>query len=149
MNTNSLPSERCAVLGRVAPQSVNGASVDTGLVAIKLFRRLLAVINVGVISSTGVVNAKVQAAVGAAGSPVDIPGASITALTQAGTDSNKIALINVDLDKLAGEAYTHAKLVITDTTAAALVSGELLGFDARYAPASDNDSTVVDEIVTA
>lgn len=148
MNVNSTLTERLALIGRIAPQSVNAASVDTGLVPIKDFLRLMAVVNVGVISSTGVVNAKLQAAVGSGGSPVDIPGAAITALTQAGTDSNKCAIINCNLDKLAGDAYTHAKLVITDTVAAALVAGELWGGDARYAPASDIDAAFVDEIVT-
>jgi hypothetical protein len=144
---NTTPSERAALLGNIAPISQTVA-VNTGLVAIKDFHRLLAVVKVGVIASSGVVNAKVQAAVGSGGSPVDITGAAITALTQAGSDSGKVALINVNLDKLAGEGYTHAQLVITPSVAAALISGELWGFDPRYAPASDSDNAVVDEIVT-
>lgn len=145
---NTLPSERAALIGRVAPISLSATSADTGLVPIKDFHRLLAVVKVGVLQSGGVINAKVQAAVGSGGSPVDITGAAITALTQAGTDAGKVAEINVNLDKLAGDGYTHAQLVITNTVAAALVDGELWGFDARYAPASDSDNSVVDEIVT-
>jgi hypothetical protein len=144
---NRTPSESVALLGVVAPISQTVA-VNTGLIPIKDFRRLMAVISVGVIASSGVVNAKVQAAVGSGGSPVDIPGAAITAFTQAGSDSGKVAIINVNLDKLAGEAYTHAQLVITPSVAAALIAGQLWGFDARYGPASDSDNAVVDEIVT-
>ena len=147
MTLNTAPSERLALIGRIAPISQTVA-VNTGLVPIKAFFRLLAVVDVGVIASTGVVNAKVQAAVGSGGSPVDIPGAAITALTQAGSDSGKCAVINVNLDKLAGDGYTHAQLVITPSVAAALVSGHLYGVDPRHAPASDIDGTFVDEVVT-
>ncbi len=146
--TNSTPSERVAIIGMIAPQSVNGAAVNTGLKAIKDFFRLRATIKVGAITATGVVNAKLQAAVGSGGSPVDIAGAAITPLTAAGTDSNKIAIIDFNVDKLAGDAYTHVQLVITGSVAAALVDGVLEGFDARYEPASDIDGAFVDEIVT-
>lgn len=145
---NRTPSETVAVLGRVAPISLSTTSANTGLVPIKDFTRLMAIIKVGVIQSGGVVTAKLQAAVGSGGSPVDITGAAITALTQAGTDAGKVSIIDLNLDVLAGSAYTHAQLVITDATAAALVDGTLLGFGARYSPAAESDNTVVDEIVT-
>lgn len=147
MNQNSTPSERVAVIGRIAPIS-SATAVNTGLVAIKDFTRLMAIVSVGVLGASGTVNAKLQAAVGSGGSPADISGATITQLTQAGTDSGKIAIIDFNLDKLAGDAYTHVQLVITPATAASLVSGELLGFDARSMPAYALDGTFVDEIVT-
>jgi hypothetical protein len=147
MNLNSTPSERVAIIGRIAPIS-SASAVNTGLVPIKDFFRLMAIINVGVIASTGTVNAKLQAAVGSGGTPVDIAGATITQLTQAGTDSNKIAIIDLNLDKLAGDAYTHVQLVITPAVAAALISAELIGFDSRSLPAYSLDGAFVDEIVT-
>lgn len=144
---NATPSERAAILGMVSPQSSN-TTVNTELVEVKNFFRLMAIIAAGTLGSSATVNAKLQAAVGAGGTPVDIPGAAITQLTQAGTDSNKVAIIDLNLDKLAGEAYTHVRLSITVGTAASQVSGLLLGFDSRYGPASKLDAAFVDEIVT-
>ena len=74
MTLNTAPSERLALIGRIAPISQTVA-VNTGLVPIKAFFRLLAVVDVGVIASTGVVNAKVQAAVGPGVLLEQLPGA--------------------------------------------------------------------------
>ena len=80
---------------------------------------------------------------------LDIPGAAITALTQAGTDADKQAVINFNTDLLAGSTlYTHFRLAMTTAVADCDAGAIVLGFDPRYAPASDNDATTVDEIVT-
>ena len=83
------------------------------------------------------------------GGAFDIPGAAITALTQAGTDADKQAVINFNTDLLAGSTlYTHFRLAMTTAVADCDAGAVVLGFDPRYAPASDNDASTVDEIVT-
>lgn len=145
---NSTPSERAAVLAALVPDERAAGAVNTPLIPLALFYRLQAIIQVGALGTSATVNAKLQGAVGAAGTPVDIPGAAITALTQAGADSGKVAIINLNSDSLAPLGYTHVRLVLTVGVAASDTSAILLGFDPRYAPASDNDATVVDEIVS-
>jgi hypothetical protein len=54
-------------------------------------------------------------------------------------------LRQVELDFANG--YSHLRLTLTVATQASLVSAVLLGLDARYSPASDNDAASVDEIV--
>lgn len=144
---NSTLTERMALIGKIDPVSQGAGSANTGLVPIKDFTRLLAVLHVGALGSSATVDAKLQGAVGAGGSPVDIPGAAITQLTQAGSDSNKIAMINLNVDALAGSGYTHARLLVTVATAASLIEAGLWGGDARYDPASLLDIAAVDEIV--
>lgn len=146
---NSLPSERVAIIGVIDPDAYAAAAYNTGLVAVGNFHRLQAIVQVGDIVATGTVNAKLQGAIGSGGSPVDIPGAAITQLTQAGSDSNKQAVINLNLDSLAGTGYDHVQLVVTLGTAGADMGALLLGFDPRSAPASDYDAATVDEIVSA
>lgn len=45
--------------------------------------------------------------------------------------------------------YTHFRLSVTMGTAGADLGAIVLGFDPLYAPASDNDASTVDEVVTA
>ena len=78
----------------------------------------------------------------------DITGKAITQLTQAGTDSNKQAIINLHRDELdLANSYTHVRLSHTVATATSDSAAILLGFDPRYNTASDNDAATVDEIV--
>lgn len=144
---NSTLTERLALIGKIDPVSQGAGTATTGLVPIKDFTRLLAKLAVGALGSSATVDAKLQGAVGSGGTPVDIPGAAITQLTQAGTDANKVAMINVNVDVLAGSGYTHARLLVTVATAACLIQADLWGGDARYDPASLLDLAAVDEIV--
>ncbi len=154
MDQNSLPSERAAVVGVISPVDVTVTTIYSGYIALALFRRLMAIIKVGVIASTGKVDAKFIAYTdGNGGGGKDVTNAAITQLTQAGTDANKQAIINLETQKLAaltaGTNYTHVRLALTCTTASALADATILGFDPLYFPASDNDLAAVDEIVVA
>lgn len=148
MNPNARPSERVAICNALNP--ISSVAVQTGgWVAAKDFYKFLAIIQAGVIGAAATVDAKLQQATDSAGTGVkDITGKAITQFTKAGTDDNKQAEINcnqTDLDIANG--FTHLRLVITPATAASLVAGLLLGFDARLPPASDTDASTVDEIV--
>ncbi len=148
---NRTPSEIAAVVGVIDPDAYAASTVTTGYIDMKLFRRFMAIVTVGDIVSTGVVNAKLIAYTDGAGAGAfDIPGAAITALTEAGTDSNKQAVINFNTDSLAGDTeYTHFRLSMALTVAGADAGAVVLGFDPRYSPATDNDATTVDSIVNA
>jgi hypothetical protein len=149
-HVNSLPSERAAVVGVIDPDAYAAGTYTTGYIPLKNFRRFMAVITAGDFVATGVLNAKLIAYTDGAGTgAADITGAAITALTQAGTDDNKQAVINLNTDALAGSAYTHFRLSMTLTTAGADAGAVVLGFDPLYGPGSDSDATTVDEIVSA
>lgn len=148
---NTLPSEVAAVVGVIDPDAYTANTYTTDYIPMKLFRRYMAILQVGTLGTGAVVNAKLIAYTdGSGGGAFDVPGAAITPLTQAGTDSDKVAVINFDPSKLAGTPeYTHFRLSVTNTVEAMDASAVVLGFDARYKPASDNDIAAVDEIVTA
>jgi len=149
-HVNSLPSERAAVVGVIDPDAYAASTITTGYIPLKNFRRFMAVLAVGDIVSTGVLNAKLIGYTDdAGGGAADITGAAITAMTEAGTDSNKQAVINLNTDALAGTALTHFRLSATLTVAGADFGAVVLGFDPLYGPASDSDATTVDEIVSA
>lgn len=148
---NKLPTEQAAVVACIDPDAYTAAAYSTGYIALKNFERFCAVVMAGDLGSSATINAKLTAATSAAGAgATDITGAAITALTQAGTDDNKQAIINLNTscDFLAGSAYTHFRLTVTVGTATSDMGALVLGFNAKYDPASDSDSSAVDEIVS-
>jgi len=146
---NILPSDRLAIVAAINPVSQAAGAVSTGWISMQNWRSVLAIVQAGVLGAAATLDAKLEQATSAAGAGAkDIAGKAVTQLTQAGTDSNKQAIINlrqVELDFANG--YSHVRLTLTVGTQASLVSAVLLGLDARYNPASDSDAATVDEIV--
>ena len=144
---NGMPSEKCAVLAVVNPQSSSTAQ-SSAYVSISKFHKIAAAIAVGAIASSGTFNAKLEQATDASGTGVkDITGKAITAL--ADTDDNKQFWINLDPAELdLANGFTFVRITLTPATAASLISGTLLGFDPRFSPASDHDLASVAEIIT-
>ncbi len=147
---NSLPSERVAIVGNIDPDAYTAATYTTDWVEMKNFYNFMAIVQAGDLGSSATLDAKLRAATtGAGAGAADITGAAITQLTQAGTDSNKQAIINFDPSVLAGTSYTHFQLSMTVGTATSDAGAILLGLNPRHAPATDGDATTVDSVATA
>ncbi|MFZ5719208.1 MAG: hypothetical protein ACOY5Y_07040 [Pseudomonadota bacterium] len=148
MDTALSPSQRAAVVGVVNPQSATTVQTS-GWIDASTFHKFMAIISVGAIAASGTVDAKLEQATASDGTGAkDVTGKAITQLTDAGTDDNKQVIINLkqtDLDF--ANDFQFFRLSITPATAAALISGVVLGMDPRYGAASDNDAATVDEIV--
>lgn len=147
MNPNILPSKRAPLVGVINPVSDDAGDSSTGWVSMADFDNIMAVIAAGAITSTGVLNAKLEQAQNSGGTGVkNITGKAITPLTQAGSDSNKQAIINCRSDELdMANGFTHVRLTITPSVAATVFVGLIFGFDARFQPA--DDLTSVDEVI--
>ena len=146
MNPNVKPSQRVTLLGVIDADAYAAGAVSTGYVDVSLYESLLAFVTVGDFVATGLLDAKLEQATSGAGAGLkDVPGKAITQLTQAGTDSNKQAFINLkseDLDVEGG--FRYVRLTMTLTTAGADAAGYLFGMDARYKP---THATTVDEVI--
>jgi len=146
MNPSIIPSERAPLVGVIDPQSATTAK-STGW--IKCDQSILFTLLVGALATSATVDAKVEEAKDASGtSPQDISGKAITQLTQAGTDSDKQAVIELfanDLD--INNGFTHVRLSMTVGTATSDAGGIVLGLDPVIDVASANDAATVDEIV--
>lgn len=142
-------SQRAAVAAVIDPDAYGAATYTTGWIAAADANRYMAIVMAGTLGSSATLDAKLEQATSAAGAGAkDITGKAITQLTQAGTDSDKQAIINLradELDLLNG--FTHFRLSMTVGTATSDAGAILLAFDHRYGPASDNDIAAVDEIV--
>jgi len=149
MNRNLLPSDRVAVADAIDPTSQSAGALSTGWISMATFQSVMAIAIAGALGSSATLDAKLEQASDSSGTGVkDVTGKAITQLTQAGTDSNKQAVINCRAEELdIANGFTHVRLTMTVATAASLTSAVLLGLDPRYGAASDNDVASVDEIV--
>ena len=95
--------------------------------------RFAALIQVGAMTATATLDAKLQMAKDASGTgAIDIPGKAITQMLAA-SDSNKLRMIELKSDEIT-DTYTHIRLVLTPATAASIVGAVLLGEAANYRP---------------
>ena len=150
-------SEKVALLGSVDPVSLGAASSSSGWISAANFHAFMAVLMIGAIGVSASVTFIVEQASDSGGTGVKaVTGAAITALTGIGADGAKQAIIDFrqeDLD-LAND-FNHFRVTITNaddgaspTGVASLVAAAVFGVDPRTSPASDNDASTVDEIVT-
>lgn len=142
------PSDKVTVLAKLDPVSQGAATVTTGWVPAYLYNQILAALAVGALGASATVDAKLQQATDGAGAGAkDVTGATITQLTQAGTDSNKVVLINLDTNKLdVQNGFDYVRLSVTVAAAASLIQAYILGLHARFGPAAQ--IAAVDEVVT-
>lgn len=145
-----LPSERAAVVGVIDPDANTAATYTTAWIAMADFQSIMAVVMAGTLGTSATLDAKLQQASDSSGTGAkDITGGAITQLTQAGTDSDKQAVIQCNAEDLdLANDFSHVRLSMTVATATSDCGAIVLGFDARYGPARDGDLASVDEIVT-
>lgn len=148
MHPNALPSEQAAVVGNIDPDAYAASTVTTGWVAAKNFHSFLAIVQAGTLGASATLDAKLEQATDSSGTGVKaVTGKAITQLTQAGTDDDKQALINLKTEELDVEGgFDFIRLSMTIGVAASDAGGILLGLNPRFGPASDNDASTVDEI---
>lgn len=141
------PSQRMSVASTINPQSATTVQT-TGWVSMASFQNIVAKINTGVITATGTVDAKLQQATDSSGTGAkDITGKAITQLV-ATTNNNQQCLINLKSDELdATNNFAYVRLSITPATAAALISGEIIGMDAVYGPGDLQNNAAVVQVI--
>lgn len=143
------PSEIVAVLAVLNPISQAAATVTSGWVPISTFRKILAIIQTGVLGASATIDAKLQQATSSGGAGAkDITGKAITQLTKVGTDDNKQVLLEVDASQVdVAGGFGYVQLSLTVGVAASLISAIMLGFDGRYEPASVSNVASVKQVL--
>ncbi len=146
---NIRPSDRAAILAAIDPDAAAAGIVNTAWIDVTNWQNLMAIVMSGDLGASATLDAKLQQATDGAGTGAkDVTGKAITQLTQAGTGSDKQAIINCsqyDLDFANG--FKFVRLSMTVAVATSEIGGLLLGFDPRYNTASDSDVATVLQIV--
>jgi hypothetical protein len=143
------PSEKVAVLGVIDPDANGAGALTSDYGDAAKFEQLMAVIMAGTLGTNATIDAKLVQATDASGTGVkDITGKAITQLTEAGTDSDKQAIIQVRADELdVAGGFRYVAIVMTTAVATSDSGAILLGLNPAYGPANSNDLASVDEIV--
>lgn len=146
--SNAEINELVGILATIDPDNYTAAAYTSDWVPLQDLRRAMFIVMVGDMGSSSTVDFKLQEATDSSGTgAADISGKSITQLTQAGTDDNKQAIIEINASELT-EGYPYVAAVMTVGTAASDAAAICLAGGARFKPASDFDLSSVDEIVT-
>jgi len=113
MFTNALPSELLDVAAAHDPDVYTATAYSSGYADMRDYEQLLAVFLLGDMGSSATYIAKLQSAVAASGG-ADIVGKTITSLTQAGTDGDKQAMINLRREEMdLANLHRFVKALIT------------------------------------
>jgi hypothetical protein len=136
-NPNVRPSDKIALLAKIAPISQGAGTASSGWVDASQYYNYLAVIQTGVLGASATVDAKIQQATDSSGtSAKDVK--SITQLVKASNDSNEV-LVNLRADELdINNGFNYIRVSATVGTAASLIAALLFGVDPRYGATQDS-----------
>lgn len=137
MSNSVLWSDTNQVLAVINPASYTTAQ-ETNRVKADGHEKFVAKMHVGAIAASGTLDFKLrQHNAASSGTSKDITGKVITQLTQAGSDSNKIRIIELDVTELdIANGYLWISALATPATAASILNVELVGCDPRFSPVS-------------
>lgn len=149
LNLNQLMSELLGFIGYIPPDAQSAGTAVTGWIDARKAERFLGVVMVGDMVSTSTVNAKIQQATDSSGTGAkDITGKAITALTEAGSDGDKLALINLEAAELdVNNGFCFIQMSITTAAAASEVAGLLISTGQKYGVGAAVNVAACDEVV--
>lgn len=140
-------SERLALVARIAPQSVDAATVNStyvGPAALGKFARLIAIAQTGE-NSTGDVTIALVKASDDVGTNAEVF-ATADAMSAAAGDEQDVL---IDFDTAGVDpAKPYVALRITVSDAACLVGGVILAGDGRDEPVADKNAASVNQVVS-
>lgn len=143
-------SDEWAVIATVDPDAYGTGAQSSDVIDMQNFDQIAVVVLAGALGSSATLDCGVYYDTASNGAFANlVTGAEITQLTEAGTDSDKQAIINVSAEEVAamatGARYVRVSMTVgTATSDAGLV---VLGRSANYGPSSDFDLSTVGEIV--
>jgi len=145
-----MPNEQIAVVGAIDPDVTTVSTVTSGWIDASKFLKYQAIVMAGTLGVGATVDAKLEQATTSGGAGAkDITGKAITQLTEADADSDKQAVMDLrsaELDTVNG--FDFFRLSVTVGTATSDLGAIVIGIEPVNGPASDNDASTVDEIVT-
>ena len=141
-------SEGLALVSCIDPDAYTASTVIGDEIDMQLYDRLICILMAGTLGSSATLDYKIRGTGTAGGVYVDLTGKAITQLTEAGTDSDKQAIIEVTAAEVKAQGYRYVKDSMTVGTATSDCGAIILGQLKRHVPASGSDLASVDEIVT-
>lgn len=141
-------SEEIGVVATIDPDAYTAAAYTTDVIDMANLDRVLFIVMAGTLGSSGTLDFLVKGDTASGGSfDTTITGKSITQLTQAGTDDDKQALVEVTGDEVIAQGFRYLRGTMTVGTATSDAGVVVIGSRRRYQPMTDHDLASVDEVV--
>lgn len=141
-------TEQNAVVANIDPDAYTAATYTSGYVDMKNFRRVVFIVQAGTLGTNATVDFTVKGDTATGGSyTTTITGKAITQLTEAGTDSDKQAVVEVTAEEVFAQGFRYIRGALVIGTATSDAGMIAIASEPRYFPASDYDASSVDEIV--
>jgi hypothetical protein len=137
--------ERLPVVGQISPASYGAGTQLTAAIDMANVRRVLFVIQTGVLGASATVDFKITGSATSGGTYADVTGRSITQIVKASGD-NKLALLEVTAEQVGAQGWRYIKGSLTVGTAASIVGVVALGDGLRTSEAGEFDVAAVAEI---
>lgn len=133
-------------LDQIEPDAYANNTYTTNWLSMRDYQRLAAVLMIGTLGSSATIDAKLRQAKTSGGAGAkDVTGKAITQLTQAGSDSDKMVVIELNAEELdVTGKYDHVQLSVTIGTATSDFAALVIRFVSNYSPV---DRTNLDEVV--
>ncbi len=146
MSFNYLGSESAAVVAVIDPDETAASTVNSDGVDMSLYDNVSFILCAGTLGSSATLDMAVKS--GSDNSTFGTTVKSSTQLTKAGSDDDKQAIVNISAQDLTeGDRYVRAEVTVAVATSD--VGMVAIGFNPKHAPASDNDLSSVDEILSS
>ena len=141
-------SQALAVVGCIDPDAYTTGAYTDDVVDMSKHARVMYIVQAGTLGASATLNFGVYGDTTSGGSfSTLITGKSITALTQAGTDSDKQAIVEVTGEEAKAQGFRYLRGTLTVGVATSDVGVLIIADHSRYAPASELDLASVSEIV--
>ena len=141
-------SEALALVACIDPDAYTTGASNSDSIDMSKHARVMFIVMAGVLGSSATLDFAVWGDTASGGSyATAITGKSITQLTEAGTDADKQAIVEVTGEEVKAQGLRYIRGVMTVGVATSDCGVVALADHSRYAPASELDLASVDEIV--
>lgn len=143
-------SEALAVVSCIDPDANTASTILGDAVCMGSFHKVMYILMAGDLGSSATLDYEIYGCATVDGSYTAFTTRkNATQLTQAGSDSNKQVIIEIDAQECRADGYKYVKDRMVVATATSDAGAVGIGAFHRYAPASDYDLDSVDEIKAA
>lgn len=142
--------EEFAIVATIDPDAYGTGDQTSDIIDMRYWREVSIDVYGGTLGTSATLDIAVSSSANSnMSSPTVLTGKSITALTEAGTDSDKQARVRVTAEEVAANGAEHRYIQVTATLTAATsdYAVAVYGSPARYMPTENFDLASVDEQV--
>lgn len=141
-------TEEWAIVATIDPDAYGTGDQTSDVIDMADFVEIAVIVLGGTLGSSATLDVAAKGDTASNGSfATTITGKSITQMTEAGTDSDKQAVISITQEDLMAQGYRYVRILASIAAAASDAAVLVLGRSAHYSPVADYDLASVDEIL--